>query len=161
LSLFAWDSIAGSIGPVEVAGEEGRITFAASGQPAAAPSCPRHCGGRAASARSAKAPSRSAAGAAGGGAPRGGGGRGHAVPVILDRRGEGNVPAAQVGHGPFDVVAVERDVVGAGVAGILDRVDTQVSLGEIEDPPALADVGAGKPDRLLEELPGRVRIAGV
>jgi hypothetical protein len=69
-----------------------------------------------------------------------------AVAAVLDRPGELHAARGEVAHRALDVVAVERDVVRAGVAGVLDRVDAEVALGEVEDPPALADVAAGHVD---------------
>ena len=82
-----------------------------------------------------------------------------AVAVVGDVGGELDAAGAQVGDGPLDVVAVERQIVGAGGAathGTVGGVNAQVAGRKIEDQPALTDVGAGELELITQEVPRRL-----
>src|SRR5205085_5565110 len=87
--------------------------------------------------------------------------RDHAVAAVFDGPGELHAALFHLRDGALDVVAVERHVVAAGVLGILDRMHAQIALGEVEDPPTLADVVAGQLDLVAEERARRLRVTGV
>jgi hypothetical protein len=73
--------------------------------------------------------------------------------------------ARELRDGGLDVVAVERDVVGArvlaGVHARAGRVDAHVRLRQVEDQPAVADVGGREAQHVADERPERLRLRRV
>jgi hypothetical protein len=68
--------------------------------------------------------------------------------MILDRLRELDPAGLELGHGLFDVVAVERDLGGAGWRRVvLVRVNAEVCFRGVEDQPSLADVGQAASSR--------------
>src|SRR5439155_25593402 len=81
------------------------------------------------------------------------------VSAVRDVIGELHAAAGELPNRLFDVVAVERDVVSARwiPRDCVGGMATKIRLGQIEDQPAAADVGARQTELVAKEHAKRLR----
>src|SRR5712692_9875319 len=85
------------------------------------------------------------------------------IPLVRYVVGELDAPLLELGNGSADVVAVERDVGGAGRRTFcpFSGMAAQVRLGKVEDQPAFADVGEGETQLVANEGAKLLGLRGV